>query len=105
MGAFCWADTCTACSSSLDLIQEEEKAIFLGPGPALVYDFGALEFEAERFSPDRDWMPSLVLMAKNTYVWLDQLSQKYKRAHHPPGSGSRRGAGYPGPLGIHAACG
>ena len=24
-------------------------------------------------------MPRLVLMAKNTYVWLDQLSQQYKR--------------------------
>jgi glycosidase len=65
--------------SSLDLIQEEEKAIFWGPGPALVYEFGELEFEPERFSPDRDWMPQLVLMAKNTYVWLHQLSDKYER--------------------------
>ncbi len=65
--------------SSLDLIQEEEKAIFLGPGPALVYEFGGLEFERERFSADLDWMPCLVLLAKNTYVWLHQLSQKYQR--------------------------
>ena len=65
--------------SSLDLIREEEKAIFLGPGPARVYEFGELEFEPERFSRDRDWMPRLVLMAKNTYVWLDQLSRKYQR--------------------------
>ncbi|MFC2037161.1 alpha-amylase family glycosyl hydrolase [Chloroflexota bacterium] len=65
--------------SSLDLIQEEEKAIFLGPGPALVYEYGELEFEPERFSPDLDWMPQLVLIAKNTHVWLDQLSQKHKR--------------------------
>jgi hypothetical protein len=65
--------------SSLDLIQEEEKAIFFGPGPALVYEFGELEFESERFSPDRDWMPNVVLMAKNVYVWLHQLSQKYAR--------------------------
>jgi hypothetical protein len=65
--------------SSLDLIQEEEKAIFLGPGPAQVYQFGELEFEPERFSPDRDWMPNLVLMAKNVYVWLHQLSQKHRR--------------------------
>lgn len=65
--------------SSLDLIREEEKAIFLGPGPARVYEFGELEFEPERFSRDRDWMPRLVLMAKNTYVWLDQLSRKYRR--------------------------
>ncbi len=36
--------------------------------------------EPERFSEDRDWMPQLVLMAKNVYVWLDQLTKKYGRA-------------------------
>lgn len=35
--------------------------------------------EYERYSPDQAWMPSLVLIAKNTYVWLDQLSKKYQR--------------------------
>jgi glycosidase len=35
--------------------------------------------EYERYSPDKDWMPRLVLMAKNTYVWLEQLSRKYGR--------------------------
>jgi glycosidase len=66
--------------SSLDLIKEEEKAYFLGPGPSLVYEFAGLEIEPERFSPDRDWMPSLVLLAKNAYVWLDQLSKRYQRS-------------------------
>jgi glycosidase len=65
---------------SLDLIREEEKAIFLGPGPSRVIEFTGLELEAERFSPDRDWMPRLVLMAKNVYVWLDQLSKQYGRS-------------------------
>jgi len=65
--------------SSLDLIREEEKAIFMGPGPAQVYEYGDLLGEPERFSPDRDWMPRLVLIARNTYVWLDQLSKRYKR--------------------------
>ncbi len=53
-----------------------------GAGPALVYEFKGpeYEFEAERFSRDLDWMPNLVLMAKNVYVWLDQLSRKYQRA-------------------------
>jgi glycosidase len=64
---------------SLDLIREEEKAIFLGPGPSQVYEFTGLELEAERFSPDREWMPRLVLLAKNAYVWLDQLSRQYGR--------------------------
>ena len=66
--------------SSLDLIREEEKAIFMGPGPSRVYEFTGLELEVERFSPDQDWMPSLVLLAKNVYVWLDQLSQQYGRS-------------------------
>ncbi|MCE1254772.1 MAG: alpha-amylase [Anaerolineae bacterium] len=67
--------------SSMDLIREEEKLPFLGAGPVPipVYDRSQAELEAERFSADRDWMPHLVLMAKNTYVWLDQLSRKYER--------------------------
>jgi glycosidase len=65
---------------SLDLIKEEEKATFLGPGLAKVYEFTGMEIEPERYSPDRDWMPSLVLIAKNAYVWLDQLSKQYRQA-------------------------
>jgi len=64
---------------SLDMIQEEQKAVFAGPGPVQVYEFREQQFEPEQFSPDLDWMPRLVLLAKNTYVWLHQLSQKYKR--------------------------
>ena len=37
------------------------------------------EGDEERFSDDRDWMPRVVLIAKSTYVWLDQLSQAYGR--------------------------
>lgn len=65
--------------SSLDFIKEEEKAVFSGAGIAPVLDFRGLELEFERFSPDRDWMPRVVMIAKNTYVWLDQLSKKYQR--------------------------
>ncbi len=71
--------------SSLDLVKEEEKAAAMGmggPGPTLVptYDAAALaELEYEAFSQDREWMPRLVLIAKNTYVWLNQLSKKYGR--------------------------
>jgi len=35
--------------------------------------------EYERYSLDKDWMPHLVLLAKNTYVWLGQLTKKYQR--------------------------
>ena len=61
---------------SMDLIREEHKATFAGPGPQLPYEFGGEE-EAERFSPDQDWMPNVVLLAKSTLVWLDQLSRHY----------------------------
>lgn len=68
----------------IDFINEETKVIFGGPGPALIPDYRAIsqliDLETERFSPDKDWMPSLVLMAKNSYVWLDQLSKKYQRS-------------------------
>ncbi|MHB0923054.1 MAG: alpha-amylase family glycosyl hydrolase [Bellilinea sp.] len=68
---------------SLDLIKEEEKLPFFGPGPVAipVYGRGAagIEGEVENFSQDRDWMPRLVLLAKNAYVWLDQLSRKYQQ--------------------------
>lgn len=35
--------------------------------------------EPEQFTPDIHWMPNVVLIAKNTYVWMDQLSKKYGR--------------------------
>ena len=42
--------------------------------------FGGGEYqEYERYSPDKEWMPRLVLIAKNSYVWLEQLSRKYGR--------------------------
>jgi glycosidase len=37
------------------------------------------EPEYERFSIDQAWMPHVVMLAKNTYVWLEQLSRKYGR--------------------------
>jgi len=66
---------------ALDLIKEEEKMrMGFGPGPSRVYEFLGMEEEPERFSPDRDWMPRLVLMAKSALVWLDQLSKSYQRS-------------------------
>jgi glycosidase len=76
--------------ASLDLIKEEEKWAFAGVGgagmPTPVFDAATLRAmrgaagDKVAFSPDRDWMPGLVLIAKNTYVWLDQLSKKYQRS-------------------------
>ncbi|MGA8937806.1 MAG: alpha-amylase family glycosyl hydrolase, partial [Acidobacteriaceae bacterium] len=38
--------------------------------------------EYEAFSTDQAWMPTVVLVAKSTYVWLEQLSKKYQRHIH-----------------------
>ena len=72
---------------SLDVLSEEERAHWLrfhagagdGRGAGEAPGLAGLEFEPERFSLDRDWMPRLVLMAKSAYVWLDQLSRRYGR--------------------------
>ncbi len=41
--------------------------------------FGDPAHEYERFSADTAWMPTTVLIAKSTYVWLAQLSKQYGR--------------------------
>jgi glycosidase len=69
---------------SMDILTEEQKQRFFGPGdaPVLQYWSGADGEELEdyaRFSPDREWMPRAVIIAKSTLVWLDQLSKKYGR--------------------------
>jgi glycosidase len=78
--------------SSLDTIREEGRYFSrrAGPGGAdagngagdgRIQTVGArmLEDEPEAFTLDRDWMPNLVLIAKNAFVWLDQLSKQYGR--------------------------
>jgi glycosidase len=62
----------------MDVIKEEDKPVFFGPGPTQALTYDSLD-EYERFSPDQEWMPNTVLMAKSTLVWLYQLSQKYGR--------------------------
>ena len=67
------------------VLKEETAWRGFGPGPVRVLEFGAGMGgypEPEAFSVDKDWMPNLVLMAKTTYVWLDQLSKKYQRHIH-----------------------
>jgi len=63
---------------SMDVLSEESKARFVGPGEAQVLEFGEGEDYA-RFSEDREWMPRAVIIAKSTLVWLDQLSRWYGR--------------------------
>ena len=71
----------TLLKSSLDYINEEQKDHGFGgaPGPMPVMDFSSEINEYEAFSSDSNWMPCVVMIAKSTLVWLDQLSKQYKR--------------------------
>jgi glycosidase len=68
----------------MDFLREEVMHQRLAHGdfkadiPLATYTGGEYA-EYERYSPDKDWMPRLVLIAKNSYVWLEQLSRKYGR--------------------------
>ena len=68
----------------IDVIAEEEAPRFasgFGPieAPTLSGDWDS---GRASFSEDRDWMPNLVLVAKNVYVWLDQISKAHGRPIH-----------------------
>ncbi|MGD0786469.1 MAG: alpha-amylase family glycosyl hydrolase [Terracidiphilus sp.] len=79
-----------------EILHEEELAIWMQfhppsqqrqqqwpspSGPSEVPTFGMSDpaREYEKFSADTAWMPSTVLVAKSTYVWLAQLSRQYGR--------------------------
>lgn len=70
-----------AIDAGFALRTEETRMRGFGPGPQAVPDYGRLPVvEEERFSPDRDWMSDLVLLAKSVHVWFYQLSRHYGRA-------------------------
>jgi glycosidase len=83
---------------AIDVLKEEDVAIWMRFHPAganadrrqsfpwstedkrgEVPSFTEATQESERFSPDQEWMPTTVLIAKSTYVWLEQLSRYYQR--------------------------
>jgi glycosidase len=85
---------------AVDVLKEEDTAIWMrfhphaggGAGErrqrwhqfemgshANVPEFTRTDVEYERFSPDVEWMPNVVLIAKSTFVWLHQLSIHYGR--------------------------
>ncbi len=69
-----------ALTGSLDLISEEEAPRFPpGPGPVELPVYDGFEDEPPNYSSDLHWMEPLVLIAKNSYVWLDQLSREHGR--------------------------
>ncbi|MBV8675291.1 MAG: alpha-amylase [Acidobacteriaceae bacterium] len=55
---------------------------FVPGGRRYATDYQAPLNEYEAFSVDQAWMPNVVLVAKSTYVWLEQLSKKYGRHIH-----------------------
>ncbi|MFO7653777.1 MAG: alpha-amylase family glycosyl hydrolase [Candidatus Krumholzibacteriia bacterium] len=70
-----------------DLLREEDvfrgvgfggvpPVLEFGPGTAGAYSGYP---EPESFTRDADWMSNVVLIAKSTYVWLDQLSRWHGR--------------------------
>jgi len=64
--------------TGLDFLSEEEKWGWQpGTGPSKIIQYKGLDAEPERFSDDADWMPRVVMIAKNIYVWLHQLSIQY----------------------------
>ncbi len=72
--------------SSLDILAEEfrEVGTFV-PGQVEVPVYPSRWREEpegdapEAYSPDLDWMPRVVLLAKNVHVWLSQLEKQYGR--------------------------
>jgi ADP-glucose type glycogen/starch synthase len=53
-------------------IPGEPETVALEPAAFMNTEYAA-------FTADLDWMPRTVLLAKSTYVWLEQLSRKYHR--------------------------
>lgn len=81
--------------TAMDVLKEEQIAIWMRFHPpvqhfggaqtwgdssaAAVPRFPGTDHEYERFTPDQEWMPRTVMIAKSVYVWLHQLEQAYKR--------------------------
>ncbi len=71
-----------------DVLREERYGRGFSQGSLEVLRFGKAARldttypEIEAFSHDADWMSNVVLIAKSTYVWLDQLAKKYQRPIH-----------------------
>jgi len=66
----------------IDVLAEEAVWRGFGPGPLAGPGLSEGEREPEAFSPDVDWMPRVVMIAKTIFVWLDQLSRRYNRPIH-----------------------
>ena len=82
-------------AGAIDFIEDEDKYLFfeqIAREKARRNDGHEFEKEAHvpdytfddanapaNYSVDSSWMPEVVMLAKSTYVWLDQLSKLYRR--------------------------
>jgi len=71
---------------STDILKEENKPYFPpsgNQGEMTTMDSlnqnGSYGEEVENFSRDSFWMPRTIMLAKNAFVWLDQLSKAYSK--------------------------
>ncbi|TCD48839.1 alpha-amylase family glycosyl hydrolase [Chlorobium sp. N1] len=83
-------------SGAIELIEDEDKYLFFErisreqgrheyaffDKDAFVPDYSSLDDGPANYSSDSSWMPEVVMLAKSTYVWLDQLSKTYGRGVH-----------------------
>ncbi len=83
-------------AGAIDFIEDEDKYLFfeqIAQEEAARKDGHWLEKEAHvpdytlddanapaNYSTDSSWMPEVVMLAKSTYVWLDQLSKIYRKS-------------------------
>lgn len=70
--------------TAMDILAEDGRttpgAFVTGiKGETPVISFDSTLYEYENFTADKEWMPNVVMIAKNAYVWLDQLSKEYKK--------------------------
>ncbi|MBT4945604.1 MAG: alpha-amylase, partial [Candidatus Marinimicrobia bacterium] len=63
----------------LDQFEEENRFRGFGPGESQVPSYSGELESGEFYSEDSDWMPRVVMIARNSLVWLDQLSKKYEQ--------------------------
>ncbi|MEI8032797.1 MAG: alpha-amylase family glycosyl hydrolase [Chlorobiaceae bacterium] len=82
---------------AIDFIEDEDKYLFFEQiarersaeqdghwfeKEAHIPSYSSLDDAPANYSTDSSWMPEVVMLAKSTYVWLDQLSKIYHRPVH-----------------------
>ncbi len=84
-------------AGTIEFIEDEDKYLFFEKitreeegrqdghwfeKKAQIPDYSSLDYDnaPAHYSLDSSWMPEVVMLAKSTYVWLDQLSKRYRKA-------------------------